>query len=122
MDQLINLLNAERMKADLPDFSAGDTINVHVWIKEGNKQRVQQFQGVVLQRRGGGPTETITVRKISNGVGVERVFPLHSPYIEKIELIRRGRVRRARVFYLRERFGKSARIKEDKRAKFTDAK
>ncbi|MCS7086798.1 MAG: 50S ribosomal protein L19, partial [Bacteroidia bacterium] len=89
-----------------------DTINVHVKIREGNKERIQQYQGVVIQRRGTAGTETVTVRKISNGVGVERIFPIHSPSIEKIELVKRGRVRRARIFYLRERFGKSMRIRE----------
>jgi large subunit ribosomal protein L19 len=110
--ELIALVQEPFMKKDLPDFKAGDTVNVHVKIREGAKERIQQYQGVVIQRRGTGGTETVTVRKISNGVGVERVFPIHSPSIEKIELIKRGRVRRARIFYLRERFGKSMRIRE----------
>ncbi|TAG58648.1 MAG: 50S ribosomal protein L19 [Cytophagales bacterium] len=97
----------------IPTFLAGDTVNVHVKIKEGAKERVQQYQGIVIQRRSQGhPGETFTVRKISNGIGVERIFPLISPSIEKIDLVRRGKVRRARLFYLREAKGKKARIKE----------
>ena len=99
-------------KASLPKFNAGDTINVHVKIKEGNKERIQQFQGTVLQKRNEGNGETFTVRKISSGIAVERIFPAISPSIEKIDVIRRGKVRRARLFYLRDRMGKSARIKE----------
>ncbi|PWJ44990.1 50S ribosomal protein L19 [Sediminitomix flava] len=103
--------NAQR--ADRPEFGAGDTINVHVRIKEGNKERVQQFQGTVIQRRNKGTNgETFTVRKISNGVGVERIFPLISPAIDKIEVLRKGKVRRARLFYLRGRMGKAAKIRE----------
>ncbi len=97
---------------EVPKFSAGDTITVTYKIKEGNKERLQNFQGVVLQRRGSGPTETFTVRKISNNVGVERVFPISSPFIEKIAINKRGVVRRARIFYLRGLRGKKARIKE----------
>ena len=104
--------NAE-VRNSFPDFKAGDTINVHVKIKEGNKERVQQFQGTVIQRRHPNSSgETFTVRKISNGIGVERIFPLLSPSIEKIEVIRKGKVRRARIYYLRGKQGKSARIKE----------
>jgi large subunit ribosomal protein L19 len=95
-----------------PDFASGDTITVHYKIKEGNKERIQQFKGVVLQRKGSGTTETVTVRKVSGGIGVERIMPLASPYIDKIEVHKRGRVRRARIFYLRNRKGKSARIGE----------
>jgi large subunit ribosomal protein L19 len=95
-----------------PSFSAGDTITVHYKIREGNKERIQQYQGVVIQRRGNGPTETFTVRKISSGIGVERIFPIASPFIDKIEVNKRGKVRRARIFYLRGRMGKAARIKE----------
>jgi len=110
--QLIEDRNAEKREA-LPDFRAGDTVNVHVRIVEGNKERIQQFQGTVIQRRNrGGNGETFTVRKISNSVGVERIFPILSPSIEKIEVLRRGDVRRARLFYLRGRQGKAARIKE----------
>lgn len=96
-----------------PDFNAGDTINVYVKIVEGNKERLQQFQGTVIQRRNPGSLgESFTVRKISNGVGVERIFPLNSPFIEKIEVLRQGKVRRARLFYLRGKSGKAARVKE----------
>jgi large subunit ribosomal protein L19 len=95
-----------------PQFGAGDTVNVHVRIIEGEKKRVQVFKGVVIARKHGSSRETFTVRKISYGVGVERVFPLHSPMIEKIELVRRGRVRRAKLYYLRDRRGKAARIAE----------
>ena len=97
---------------EFPEFKAGDTITVHYKIKEGNKERIQNFQGVVLQRRGSGSTETFTVRKITNGVGVERVFPIASPFIEQIDVNKRGAVRRARIFYLRNLTGKKARIKE----------
>ena len=97
---------------ELPEFIAGDTITVHYKIKEGNKERTQQYQGVVIQRKGTGITETFTVRKISNGVGVERIFPTLSPSIEKVAVDKKGKVRRARIFYLRKRSGKSARIKE----------
>ena len=104
-------LNATR--DNIPEFKAGDTVNVHVKIKEGNKERIQQFQGVVIQRRGGSTNgETFTVRKISNGIGVERIFPLLSPTIDKIELIKRGKVRRAKLYYMKGRQGKAARIKE----------
>lgn len=95
-----------------PDFGAGDTITVHYKIKEGSKERIQQFRGTVLQRRGSKHTETFTVRKMSGNVGVERVFPISSPFIEKIEINKKGKVRRARIFYLRELTGKKARIKE----------
>ena len=101
-------------KATGPEFKAGDTITVHYKIKEGDKERIQQFQGVVIQRRGLSSVESFTVRKISNGVGVERIFPLHSPFIDKIEMNKRGVVRRARIFYIRELTGKKARIKEKK--------
>ena len=97
---------------DWAEFGAGDTVTVTIKIKEGNKERLQAFQGVVIQRRGSGATETFTVRKMASGVGVERIFPISSPFIEKIEVNKRGKVRRARIYYLRERTGKSARIKE----------
>jgi len=103
------------VRAGRPDFKAGDTVNVHYKIKEGSKERIQQYQGTVLQRRNEGSSgETFTVRKISNGIGIERIFPLLSPNIDKIDLVRRGRVRRARLFYLRGRQGKAARIREKK--------
>ncbi|MGB0167552.1 MAG: 50S ribosomal protein L19 [Luteibaculum sp.] len=101
-------------RKELPEFSAGDTIAVSYKIREGGKERIQQFTGVVLQRRGTGSTETFTVRKMSGNVGVERIFPFTSPFIEEIKLIKRGKVRRARIFYLRDRTGKAARIKERK--------
>jgi large subunit ribosomal protein L19 len=101
------------MKENIPPFGSGDTLRVHVKIKEGDKERVQVFQGTVISRRGGGTGETFTVRKISSGVGVERVFPLHSPNVAKIEKIRAGSVRRAKLYYLRDLTGKSARIKEE---------
>jgi len=99
-------------KKDHPNFGSGDTITVHYKIKEGTKERIQQFRGVVLQRKGSGASETFTVRKVSSGIGVERIFPHCSPFIEKIEINKRGKVRRSRIFYLRERTGKRARIKE----------
>lgn len=99
-------------KNELPAFKAGDTITVHYKIKEGSKERIQLFQGIVLQRKGSGMTETFTVRKMSSGTGVERIFPVHSPFIDKIERNKEGNVRRARIFYLRDRTGKAARIKE----------
>jgi large subunit ribosomal protein L19 len=99
---------------ELPKFSAGDTITVHYKIKEGNKERIQQFRGVVIQRRGKGHTETFTVRKMSGNIGVERIFPSASPFIEKIDINKHGRVRRARIFYFRELTGKKARIQEKK--------
>lgn len=100
---------------DFPDFAAGDTITVYYKIKEGNKERVQFFRGVVLQRRGSGATETFTIRKMSGNTGVERIFPINLPTIEKIELNKKAKVRRARIFYQRERTGKAARIKEKRR-------
>ncbi|MDG1724783.1 MAG: 50S ribosomal protein L19 [Bacteroidia bacterium] len=109
---LVNQIAAEQIRSDLPEFKAGDNISVHYKIKEGEKERIQVFQGTVLQCRNSGLDETFTVRKISSGVGVERIFPTNSPNIDKIEVNRRGKVRRARIFYLRGRSGKSARIKE----------
>ncbi len=115
MDQLIRIVEdsfkTER-KQEFPEFSTGDTITVYYRIKEGNKERVQAFRGVVIQRRGKGLTETFTVRKISDGIGVERIFPINSPFIEKIEVNKRGKVRRSRIFYFRNLSGKKARIKE----------
>lgn len=102
---------------ELPSFKSGDTVSVSYKIKEGNKERTQQFQGVVLQRRGAGATETFTVRKMSGNIGVERIYPINSPFIEAINIIKRGDVRRARIFYFRERTGKSARIREKKQFK-----
>ena len=110
----MDIIEKQQLRTDLPGFKPGDTIKVHVKIKEGDKERVQQYQGVVLQRRGKGALESFTVRKISNGVGVERIFPLNSPYIEKIEVNKQGSVRRARIFYLRKLTGKKARIAQKK--------
>ena len=112
MDRVAQLSQELVEKKSHPAFKAGDTVTVHYKIKEGTKERIQMFNGTVLQRRGAGLTETFTVRKISNNIGVERVFPVHSPFIDQIELTKKGIVRRARVFYLRERTGKSARIRE----------
>ena len=108
----IEMLEKEQMRADLPSFKAGDTVKVHVKIKEGEKERIQVFEGTVIRKRKGNSRASFTVRKISYGVGVERIFPLHSPLIDKIEVVQRGRVRRARLYYLRKRRGKAARIKE----------
>lgn len=105
-------VNAEQFKEDLPGFNAGDDVEVHYRVIEGDKERIQVFKGLVIQRRGAGLNETFTVRKISSGVGVERIFPLHSPRIAKIERIRRGKVRRAKIFYIRKLRGKAARIEE----------
>ena len=102
------------MKSDIPAFNVGDTVKVHVKIKEGNRERIQIFEGFVLKRQGGGIGETFTVRRIASGVGVEKTFPIHSPLVEKIEVVRRGRVRRARPHYMRQRTGKSAKIKARK--------
>jgi large subunit ribosomal protein L19 len=102
----------EYLRTDIPGFRAGDTVKVHVKVREGDKERIQVFQGVVISRRGAGTNESFTVRKMSAGIGVERVFPIHSPIIDKIEVVRRGRVRRAKLFYLRGLRGKAARIEE----------
>jgi large subunit ribosomal protein L19 len=110
--ELIKNLEREMIRMDLPSFSAGDTIKVHVKIREGEKERIQVFQGVVISKRNNGAQSTFTVRKISYGVGVERVFPAHSPFIDQIEVVTRGRVRRAKIYYLRKLRGKAARIKE----------
>ena len=110
-DVLLDLEKAS-LKSDLPAFSPGDSVRVHVKVREGEKERIQMFAGVVIARRGGGSRETFTVRKISGGVGVERIFPLHSPIIDRIEVERKGAVRRAKLYYLRARKGKAARIDE----------
>ncbi len=110
--ELIQFVEDQIERKEFPEFGAGDTITVHYKIREGNKERIQNFQGVVIQRRGSGATETFTVRKITNGVGVERIFPISSPFIEQIDVNKHGAVRRARIFYLRNLTGKKARIKE----------
>ena len=114
MDKILEITNSD-LKADLPDFKSGDTIEVGVKVIEGNRSRVQVFEGVVIAiSSGGGINKTFTIRKISNGVGVERIFPMHSPNIDSIKVIKRGKVRRAKLYYLRSRTGKAARIKEKK--------
>ncbi len=109
---IIENLEKEQMRLDIPDFKAGDTVKVHARIKEGDKERIQVFQGAVIRRRKGTTGATFTVRKISYGIGVERIFPLHSPSIDKIEIVSRGKVRQGRLYYLRKLRGKAARIKE----------
>ena len=112
MNEIIRKIEQEQLKDNLVDFKVGDTIRVHALIKEGNRERIQVFEGTVLKRQGGGAKETFTVRRISYGVGVEKSWPLHSPVIHHIEVVRRGKVRRAKLNYLRERSGKSAKIRE----------
>ena len=110
--QLVNEVTKSQLKKDIPSFKSGSTVRVHVKIKEGDKSRIQVFEGLVIARQGGGIAETFTVRKISNQIGVERTFPIHSPIVEKIEVVRHGKVRRNKLYYLRGRSGKAARIKE----------
>lgn len=112
MNKSMNLVEATQLRNDIPSFRAGDTVNVHVRVIEGDKERIQQYKGVVINCNGSGATKTFTVRKVSNSIGVERVFPLYSPKLAKIEVISRGKIRRAKLFYLRELRGKAARIKE----------
>ena len=110
--EILKEIEREQMRLDLPDFDIGDTVSVHVRIKEGEKERIQAFQGVVISKRKGTTNATFTVRKVSYGIGVERIFPLHSPIIHNIEIVSRGRVRRSKIYYLRKLRGKAARIKE----------
>lgn len=112
---IINTIENEQIKKDIPAFRPGDTVKVHVKVVEGARERIQVFEGVVIKRKGGGINETFTVRRMSYGVGVERVFPVHSPRIDTIQVVRRGKVARAKLYYLRERTGKAARIKEIRR-------
>lgn len=112
MQQLIADITKDQLRTDRPEFKPGDTVKVHVKVVEGTRERIQMFEGVVIRRQNGGISETFTVRKISYGVGVERTFPVHSPRVDKIEVLRRGRVRRAKLYYLRNLRGKAARIKE----------
>ena len=112
MNDIIKKIEAEQKKAEVPEFNVGDTVKVYGKIKEGNRERVQIFEGTVLKRQGGSNRETFTVRKTSGGVGVEKTWPLHSPNVEKIEVVRSGKVRRAKLNYLRERTGKAAKVKE----------
>jgi len=114
--QTLDSIDAASLRSDVPDFRAGDTVKVHVRVREGNRERVQVFQGVVIARQGGGVRETFTVRKVSFGVGVERVFPVHTPIIDHIEVVTRGDVRRAKLYYLRDLRGKKAKIKERREA------
>ena len=116
---VVTEIERDYLKPEMPDFGPGDTVRVHVRVIEGNRERVQVYEGIVLKRSGGGLRESFTVRRVTHAVGVERTFLLHSPRIEKVEVRRRGRVRRARLYYLRERVGKATRIKEDRRQ--TDA-
>lgn len=109
---LLEKFNAKQMKEELPEFGIGDTVAVSVRIKEGAKERIQLFEGIVIAKKGGGPTETFTVRRISHNIGVERVFPVHSPNVAGVKVIRRGKARRAKLYYLRDRVGKAAKVKE----------
>ena len=112
MNDIIKAIEAEQLKAEVTDFRVGDTVKVYAKVKEGNRERTQVFEGTVLKRQGGSNRETFTVRKLSNGVGVEKTWPLHSPIVEKIEVVRHGKVRRAKLNYLRGRIGKAAKVKE----------
>ena len=111
-NEIIKNIETPQLKQDVTDFNVGDTIKVYAKIKEGNRERIQVFEGVVIKRQGGSNRETFTVRKISNGCGVEKTWPLHSPNVEKVEVVRAGKVRRAKLFYLRDRVGKKAKVKE----------
>ena len=112
MNDIIRNIEAAQLKAEVPEFRTGDTVRVHALIKEGNRERIQIFEGTVLKRQGGSTRETFTVRKSSNGVGVEKTWPLHCPHVVKVEVIRYGKVRRAKLNYLRDRVGKAAKVKE----------
>ena len=112
MNEILRAIEAEQMRNDLPEFHVGDTVKLHVKVKEGNRERIQMFEGTVIKRQNGGLRETFTVRRLAYGVGVERTFPVNSPIIEKMEITRRGKVRRAQLFYLRDRVGKAAKGKE----------
>ncbi|WP_368487664.1 50S ribosomal protein L19 [Clostridium sp. BJN0013] len=112
MLDIIKQIESEYIRTDLPNFNIGDTVRVHVKIKEGSRQRIQVFEGIVLKRQNGGVRETFTVRRVAYGVGVERTFPVNAPIIEKIQVVRRGKVRRAKLYYLRDRVGKAAKVKE----------
>lgn len=112
MNDIIKNIEAAQMKESVPEFRVGDTVKVSAKIKEGNRERIQVFEGTVIKRQGGSNRETFTVRKLSNGVGVEKTWPLHSPFVEDITVVRRGKVRRAKLFYLRSRVGKAAKVKE----------
>ena len=112
MNDIIKKIEAEQLKAEVPAFNVGDTVKVYGKIKEGNRERIQVFEGTVIKKQGGSNRATFTVRKSSNGIGVEKTWPLHSPNVEKVEVVRQGKVRRAKLFYLRDRVGKKAKVKE----------
>ena len=112
MNEIIRKIEAEQLKENAPEFHVGDTVKVYAKIKEGNRERIQVFEGTVIKKQGGSNRTTFTVRKISNGVGVEKTWPLHSPNVEKVEIVRKGKVRRAKLYYLRDRVGKAAKVKE----------
>lgn len=112
MNEIIRSLEREQLRSDIPNFNVGDTVRVYVKVVEGSRERLQAFEGAVIARRNGSVRETFTVRRVSYGIGVERTFPLHSPRVDRIEVIRRGKVRRAKLYYLRERTGKAAKVKE----------
>ena len=112
MNEIIRKIEAEQLKENAHEYHVGDTVKVYAKIKEGNRERIQVFEGTVLKRQGGGARETFTVRKTSNGIGVEKTWPVHSPHVERVEVVRRGKVRRAKLNYLRQRVGKAAKVKE----------
>ena len=112
MNEIIKKIEAEQLKENAPEFHVGDTVKVYAKIKEGNRERIQVFEGTVIKKQGGSNRTTFTVRKISNGVGVEKTWPLHSPNVEKVEIVRKGKVRRAKLYFLRDRVGKAAKVKE----------
>lgn len=112
MNEIIRLIEQEQLRSDLPNFGIGDTVKVHVKVKEGNRERIQVFEGTVIKKQNGGTRETFTVRRLAYGVGVERTFPINSPIIDKVEIVRYGKVRRAKLYYLRDRVGKAAKVKE----------
>ena len=112
MNEIIKKIEEEQLKESVPEFEVGDTVRVHNKIKEGNRERIQIYEGTVIKRQGGSNRETFTVRKISSGCGVEKTWPLHSPFVEKVEIVRKGKVRRAKLFYLRDRVVKAAKVKE----------
>ena len=113
MNEILRAIEAEQIRTDLPEFHVGDNVKLHVKVKEGNRERIQMFEGTVIKRQNGGLRETFTVRRLAYGVGVERTFPVNSPIIEKMEVTRRGKVRRAKLFYLRDRVGKAAKVKDN---------
>ena len=112
MNDIIKNIESAQLKAEVPEFRVGDTVRVHALIKEGNRERIQVFEGTVIKKQNGSNRTTFTVRKLSNGVGVEKTWPLHSPNVEKVEIVRKGKVRRAKLYYLRDRVGKAAKVKE----------